>query len=141
MKSKRKKLPKYKSRFEADIAASYPQLGYEEDILYYTVPETKRKYVTDWKIGPHTYIESKGKLTAEDRKKLLFVKEQHPEVKLYILFQNASNRITKKSKTTYADWCDKNGIEWADWKTAKRIPEKWLRGNKQKKKLSSLFNK
>lgn len=126
MKRQKKKQPNYKSKFESEIAQKYPQLGYEEDILHYIVPETKRKYVTDWKIRENVYIESKGKLTAEDRKKLLFVKEQHPEIKLYILFQNASNKITKRSKVTYAAWCEKNGIEWADWRTTKTIPEDWL---------------
>lgn len=126
----------YKSNFENEIALKYPQLAYEEDILHYIVPETKRKYVTDWKIRDNVYIESKGKLTAEDRKKLLLVKEQHPEIKLYILFQNASNKITKRSKTTYADWCNKNGIEWADWKITKTIPEGWLSENKIPKRNS-----
>lgn len=126
MRQRKKKQLNYKSKFEADIALKYPQLIYEEGFLTYIVPETKRKYLPDWKISDGIYIESKGKLTADDRKKLLYVKEQHPEIKLYLLFQNAQNKITKRSKTTYADWCDKNGIEWSDWKITKTIPESWF---------------
>jgi len=132
MKLRKKKPPNYKSKFEVDVASKYPQLSYEEDILHYIVPETKRKYLPDWKVREGVYIETKGKLTAEDRKKLLFVKEQHPEIKLYLLFQNAQNRLTKKSQTTYGDWCDKNGIEWSDWKVKKEIPEGWLNKNENK---------
>ena len=31
-------------------------------------------------------------------------------------------KIRKGSKTTYGDWCDKNGIVWAE----KQIPEDWF---------------
>lgn len=135
MKKPKKQL-NYKSKFEAEIASKYPQLIYEEEIIYYLVPETKRKYLPDWKIKEGIYIESKGKLTTDDRKKLLYVKEQHPELKVYLLFQNAYNKLSKRSQTTYAEWCNKNGIEWSDWRTTKTIPEKWLNENKVSKRNS-----
>jgi hypothetical protein len=66
-------------------------------------------------------IESKGRWTAEDRKKHLLVKQQHPELDIRIIFQSAKNKISKGSKTTYADFCNKHGIVWAE----KIVPENW----------------
>ena len=39
-----------------------------------------------------------------------------------MLFYNANQKIKKGSKTSYADWCDKHGIKWAD----KKIPPEWI---------------
>ena len=36
---------------------------------------------------------------------------------------SAKTKIRKGSKTTYGDFCDKNGIIWAE----KNIPESWLK--------------
>jgi hypothetical protein len=54
--------------------------------------------------------------------KHLLVKTSNPELDIRILFQTPNNKITKNSKTTYADWADKNGYLWA----AKEIPKEWL---------------
>lgn len=99
---------------------------YEPDKIKYTLPETKHTYTPDWKIRENVYIETKGKFTAEDRKKLLAVKQQHPNVVIYLLFQRAYNKLSPKSKTTYADWAEKNGFEWADY-NEHEVPEKWLK--------------
>jgi hypothetical protein len=50
------------------------------------------------------------------------VKEANPELDIRLLFQTPNNKITKASKTTYADWADKHGYMWA----AKEIPAEWL---------------
>ena len=67
-------------------------------------------------------IETKGRWTTEDRKKHLLIKDQHPELDIRFVFQNPKGKIRKGSKTTYADYCDKHGILWAD----KEIPNEWL---------------
>lgn len=135
-KKLRRKQPEFKSKFEGEIAKKYPFLSYEVEYIHYIVPETRRKYLPDWEIEKGVYIETKGKLTIEDRKKLLLVKEQHPDKKIYLLFQNASNKLSKNSTTTYGDWCDKNEIEWSDWKTKKEIPRHWFG---KKKTLKNIF--
>jgi hypothetical protein len=38
------------------------------------------------------------------------------------VFQSATNKIRKGSNTTYAGWCEKKGIKYAN----KLIPEQWL---------------
>jgi hypothetical protein len=89
---------------------------YEDTVLSFTTPPQKRRYTPDWTIGPNKFIETKGFFKGTDRKKMLLIKEQHPEVTVYMLFQRASNTLSKRSTTTYGEWCDKNGIIWAEFK-------------------------
>jgi len=135
---KRKKLSKeavakkygFKSGLEERIADTLTDkkvnFGYEVDKITYTIPETLHKYTPDFKInkseGRILYIETKGRWVTADRKKLKLVKEQHPELDIRILFQNAKNKISKNSKTTYGDYANKIGIPWAE----KTIPESWF---------------
>lgn len=124
---KRKKVgPTLKSKFEQNVleqlqALKIPVL-YEADALQYVIPESIHKYKPDWKLPNGKYIESKGIFDVADRKKILLLKEQRPDIVIYMLFYNARQRIRKTSKTTYADWCDKNGIEWSH----REIKKEWL---------------
>ena len=43
-----------------------------------------------------------------------------------MVFQNPKAKISKGSKTTYASYCDKHGIQWAE----KQIPESWINEKK-----------
>ena len=123
---RKKKQPNYKSRFEVAVAEVLgDKAEYEPDKLKFIQPAKNRNYCPDFKIGPNTYIEAKGKFTYEDMDKMLWVKEQHPDKQFYMLFMNANNKIRKGSPTTYGEWATKKGFIWADWKTEK-IPNKWL---------------
>src|SRR3990167_2336515 len=114
----------YRSKFEAKAATLLRRkrikFAYEPHRFEFTQPAKKRHYTPDFallEIG--VYVECKGKLTAEDRNKLLWVREQHPNLRIIIWFQRARHYIRKGSKTTYADWAEKNGFEWWDWGTGK----------------------
>ena len=113
----------YRSKFEYDFSKKLKELKlkaeYEANKIYYIQPEQTRSYCPDWKIRERTYIETKGRFTSADRKKILLVRECNPETKVYLLFQNSKVTLSKASKTTYGDWCDKNKIEWADIKEVK----------------------
>lgn len=113
----------YRSNFEYDFSKRLALLNlkadYEKDKVKYIVPETKKTYTPDWSIGEGTYIETKGRFTAQDRKKTLLVRESNPNITVYLLFQNSKVYLSKVSKTTYADWCIKNNIPWADIKDVK----------------------
>lgn len=113
----KKKDPVFKSRWERTIATELEKykipLQYEVDKLQYTVPSSNHTYKPDFKIADKVYIESKGIWDREDRNKILLIKEQYPDIKIYMAFQNAKQKIYKRSKTTYAEWCDKHGIEWS----------------------------
>lgn len=116
----------FKSKFEQAVSKVLGKRAkYEPDKLSFTQPAVERTYIPDWKIGETTYIETKGKLDLETRKKMVWVKEQYPHYTFYLLFQNAFNRINKRSNTTYADWAERNGFEWAHWPNG--IPEEWFK--------------
>jgi hypothetical protein len=116
---------KYKSKLEESVAAALgSKATYEPDRLYFIQPEKKRFYLPDFKIGDKVYIEAKGKWDASDRAKHVWIKEQHPDVTIYLLFQNSSVKLNKRSKTTYGDWATKNGLKWADYRQG--IPPEWL---------------
>jgi hypothetical protein len=100
--------------------------SYESEKLKYTIPERVATYTPDFilikKNGEKMYIETKGRFTAIDRKKHLLVKTSNPGLDIRLLFQTPNNKLSKASKTTYANWADKNGYLWA----AKEIPKEWL---------------
>lgn len=89
----------------------------------YVKPETKHTYTPDFILDNGIIIETKGRWLLDDRKKHLLIREQHPHLDIRILFQNAHSKISKGSKTSYADFCDKHGIPYAH----RTIPEGWLK--------------
>ena len=54
---------------------------------------------------------------------MLAVKKQHPDLDIRLVFQAPHNTLTKKSKTTYAQWAEKNGFLWAIYND---IPIEWF---------------
>lgn len=120
----------YRSGFEVTVDDSLKALGidgeYEQHIIQYIKPATKHKYHPDFKLPNNIYIETKGRFVAADRKKHLLIKEQCPELDIRFVFQNSKTKLSKASKTTYADWCIKNGFIYAD----KNIPKEWINETK-----------
>lgn len=116
----------YKSGLEDDMAACLLSHGidpnYEAEVIPYEVPSTWHKYTPDFPLAKFV-LETKGRFLAADRKKHLLVREQYPLLDLRIVFSNAKARLSKKSRTTYAMWCDQHGIQWAH----KTLPEAWLK--------------
>lgn len=117
----------FRSGLEMDISESLKSQGidgeYEKHIISYIKPATNHKYHPDFRLPNGIYVETKGRFLTDDRKKHLLIKEQHPEIDIRFLFQNSKTKISKASKTTYADWCVKHGFIYAD----KVIPEEWLK--------------
>ena len=122
----------YKSKFEVNVAKAFKSNGikfeYEPKVVRFLQPEKERKYTPDFyiqtKTGVTCFVETKGRLTSEDRKKLIWVKEQHPKMKLILLFMNSSVTLTKASNTTYAQWAKKNGFEFYDFRFG--LPKGWI---------------
>ena len=54
--------------------------------------------------------------------KMLLIQKQHPEYDFRFVFNNSKARISKISKTTYGEWCERNGFKYAD----KVIPQSWI---------------
>lgn len=131
--SKRKKTTKeiglalgFRSGLEEQIAAALSEMGvdyeYEQLVIKYTKPARLSKYTPDFVLPNGIVIESKGRFLTADRQKHILVKAQCPEYDIRFVFSNSRTRISKKSKTTYADWCHKNGFLFAD----KEIPTAWI---------------
>jgi len=117
----------YRSGFERKIAeslsASEVPFKYEQTTLEYVKPSTVCKYTPDFELPNGILIETKGRLTASDRKKMVLVKAMNKERDIRILFQRAKNPIYKGSKTTYGAWADANGFVWAE---GVRVPTAWI---------------
>ena len=117
----------FRSGLEQQIAKQLEEAGvpvlYETEKIAYVKPARNAKYTPDWILPNGIIIETKGRFMVEDRQKHLIIKNQYPNLDIRFVFSNSRNRITKNSKTTYAMWCEKNGIPYAD----KWIPEEWLK--------------
>ena len=131
-------LPKKLTTRQQAIKAGY-RSGLEEQTakmlkkkkVRYTYEETKIKW-EDFKIRTYTpdfvlhngiIIETKGRFTASDRRKHLEIKRQYgKEYDIRFVFSNSRSKLDKGAKSTYGDWCTKNGFLYAD----KEIPQEWI---------------
>ena len=93
---------------------------YETDKVKYVI---ESNYIPDFKVG-NIYLETKGYFKAADRRKMLAVKKGNPDLDIRLVFQAPHNKISKKSKTTYAMWATKHGFKWCPHYA---IPIDWLR--------------
>ena len=123
-KLKNKKEPKFRSKLEEKVASLLKELGvsyeYESTQVPYVI---QHNYTPDFLLPNHVYLETKGYWDAADRRKVLAVKRNNPDIDLRMVFQSPYNTISKKSKTTYAKWCDKHDIPWTAYH---EIPLEWL---------------
>jgi len=101
----------YRNKFEAKIAKTIPPtFQYETTRLPYKL---ECFYLPDWiDEANKEIIEAKGLFDASDRRKMKAIRQQYVDWKITIVFQNPEAKITKQSLTTYAGWCEKNGIAW-----------------------------
>lgn len=116
----------YRSGLEDTVAAQLAAAGvsvqYETTAFKYTKPSRSSKYTPDFLLPNGIVIETKGRFLTADRQKHKWVKDQHPHVDIRFVFSRSSTRLSKTSKTTYADWCEQYGFQWAD----KLVPVKWI---------------
>ena len=121
---KKKKTSKFRSGLEEQVAKLLSGLGisyeYESEKLGYTI---EHNYTPDFVLPNHVLLETKGYWDAADRRKILAVKKDNPYLDLRMVFQSPYNKINKKSKTTYAMWCEKHDIPWTSYHN---IPLEWL---------------
>ena len=96
--------------------------SYETRVIKYVKPERTSRYTPDFNLDNGIIIETKGRFLTADRQKQLLVKQQHPDLDIRFIFSRSAQRISKKSKTTYAMWCEKNGFRYADV----TIPHAWI---------------
>jgi len=115
----------YRSGLESKVSKQLNEaevdFEYEAFKIEYRVNET-RKYTPDFKLPNGIIIETKGRFLSADRKKHLLVQQQHPDLDIRFVFSNSKAKLNKGAKSTYADWCQKNGFLYAD----KWIPKEWI---------------
>ena len=116
---------KYRSGLEEQVADLLTNLG-----ITYEYETTKIDYIISHVYTPdfvlpnkHVLLECKGYWDSKDRRKIKEVKKQNPDLDLRMIFQSPYNKISKKSKTTYAKWCEKHNIPWTHFQD---IPLEWL---------------
>jgi len=140
----------FRSKYETEVAANLTSYGfkyeYEATPLKYHDAIVKgvclscgcktvaqhRTYTPDFALKNAAgdtvfFVETKGLFTAENRRTMVNIKAQHPDVDVRMLFMR-NNKLHKSNPKTYGDWCDANGIKWA---VGKDIPPEWkeeLRG-------------
>jgi hypothetical protein len=121
----------FRSGLEERVSKQLEKLNvsyeYETLKIKYVQPEKNRTYTPDFILPNGIIIETKGLLRTEDRQKHKWILDQHPELNIRFVFSNSNSKIRKGSQTTYAMWCEKLGIPYAD----KEIPLAWI---KEKKK-------
>lgn len=123
----RGRLTKFRNKFEDklgdDLTTRGIVYGYESLQIEYTqVRKYKPDFIIKSKDGTRQIIvEAKGLFEAEDRRKHLDVKRQHPDYDIRFVFY-ADYKLRKGAKSTYSQWCEKNGFQYA----IKEIPDSWL---------------
>jgi hypothetical protein len=108
------------SKFLTNNGATFT---YEEMKIRYLQPATERTYTPDFVLENGIIIETKGRFLIADRKKHILIKRQHPHLDIRFVFSNSKQKLNKASRTSYADWCIKNGFQYAD----KEVPVHWIK--------------
>lgn len=120
----------YRSKFEAAVAASLNKRGlqfdYEGQALPYKIEAT---YHPDFCLPNGVVVETKGHFPPEDRRKMLAVRQQYPELDIRLCFQNADVKLSRAPRAlTYWQWAERHGFLWCEghipttW-YAKQVPE------------------
>jgi len=114
----------FRSELEEKVSDLLCELNIDYEYEPTRIPyEIQHNYSPDFLLPNGIYLECKGYWDSADRRKVKNVVEQHPEIDLRMVFQSPYNKISKKSKTTYAQWCDRHKIPWCAYHN---IPIEWL---------------
>lgn len=117
----------YRSGLEDKVSKQLESKGiafdYEIWKIPYTIPESYHIYTPDFLLPNGIFVETKGLWDSDDRKKHQLIREQYPELDIRLVFSSSRSKLYKGSKTSYAEWCEKRNIVFAD----KLIPVEWLK--------------
>lgn len=98
------------------------RVEYESEKIPYIVEGNyKPDFILTFADGRKRYIETKGYMDNEARRKMVAVRKANPTIDIRMLFAR-NHPIRKGAKGTYGDWADKVGYPWA----VKDLPEDWL---------------
>ena len=124
VQQKMTKISKFRSKLEEKVADLLFHLDvkyeYEKKKIPYVI---QHNYTPDFVLPNNVILQCKGYWEPADRRKIKQVKKDNPDLDLRMVFQAPYNTISRKSKTTYAQWCEKLNIPWTSFKN---IPLSWL---------------
>ena len=116
----------YRSWLEADVAKALHMVSvkfeYEPFKIHYVIPAQAHTYTPDFELDNGIIVETKGRWTSADRKKMGLVIEQNPEMDIRMLFA-LDNKISPNSRTKYSTWCEKRDIKYA---IGAEVPQEWI---------------
>lgn len=114
----------FRSDFELKLSAALSAAGSKAEYETLRVPYQKEPstYTPDLLLPNGIIVEAKGRFLPSDRSKHLLIREQHPGLDIRFVFYRANERLSARSNTSYAQWCEKHGFLWAD----KAVPAAWL---------------
>jgi hypothetical protein len=119
----------------ADLQNRGVKYGYEVETFEYQ--HKPQHYTPDFVIPrkgqKNLYVEYKGKMTPDIRRKMIAIQRSNPDLEIAIVFENAKNNISKRRKkkdgtyntpTKYWQWAERKGFLWSEH----TIKEEWLYG-------------
>jgi hypothetical protein len=113
----------FRSGFERTISTNLKSrkvpFSYETLKIPYTLGG---HYIPDFVLDNGIILEAKGVLSVEDKRKMIAVKAQHPELDIRFIFMAPNNKIPR-TKQTHAQWAERHGFPWCD----SEIPEDWTK--------------
>ena len=123
-RSRKSKLGNFRSEFEKDVATQLQPFGFSYEP--YQIPYViERKYTPDfvYEQNGRTYlIECKGYFRAGDTQKYRSVKNCLSEnEELIFVLMKPNQKVSKSTKNTMAQWCDKHDILWYNIDTLKEL--------------------
>jgi hypothetical protein len=124
-KSRKSNLGSFRSEFEKDVATQLQPFGfsYEPFQVPYEIP---RKYTPDFVYednrGRCYLIECKGYFRAGDTQKYKAISKSLPWTReLIFVLMKPNQKVSKSTKLTMAEWCDKHEILWYTIDTLKEL--------------------
>lgn len=118
----RRKYKRFASEFERVVSEQLLETGVPFEYETITVEYPKvHTYKPDFILPGGIIIETKGRFTAQDRAKHLAVRNSHPDLDVRFIFMQ-DNRLYKKAKSKYSDWCRLRGFKYA----FKIVPDEWI---------------
>ncbi len=128
--NRQRKDKEHRSKLEDQVEKALATQGfspsYEVDKFNYVL---HKKYTPDFKVGD-VYIEVKGWWPPAERSKFLAVVMNNPGLPIFVALQRPQMTLSKKSKTTYAQWCQKYGIAWSPIPIPQDFMAQWLAGSR-----------
>ena len=108
----------YRSKLEVAVVECLKHhecsFEYEPVKVKFQRPTSNASYTPDFVLPNGIIIEAKGQFTPADRQKHLLLKIQHPDLDVRFVFSNPATKLNKKSATTYAIWCTRNGFLFSE---------------------------